>query len=475
MSDQPDRPSEPESRDGDSKKSDRDRVRDRRKRRVGLAVGVRAVVVLVVLVAAGAVFGLMNAGRELSRVRSEPPPPLTVRAVPAEPRPIDRTWDGFGTVRSMNRAGVAPEVGGRVIERPPEAEPGRAVSRGDLLFAIDPADYEAAAARARQAAVAAEARLDSLNAEFVRVRTQIELAEDEVALADRDVERIMQAAEQGAANQGEVDARLIALRRAERELAALRQQIDLIPTRRDALQAELAGLRADERIAARNLTRTRVTSPIDGVIQSITPRPGDTVGAGVSAAEIVDLARLEIPLRLPARSAEWVRRVVGEPGTVSVWQDAPTGAPSHTGSITRLAPEADPASRTITVFVEVVQDPARPDRILPGSFVHARVRTPDPDQRVVLPRRAIRAGRIMLLESDGDGDARRVRVHPVRTGYALEGRFPSVDPAESEWVVLEPGTEPPPGSLVAVTALEQLEPGARVVLAEGSGARAGGD
>ncbi|MCC5824038.1 MAG: HlyD family efflux transporter periplasmic adaptor subunit [Phycisphaerales bacterium] len=456
---------------GPSKKPARAGARSRRRQRFGLALGTRLLVIAALLVGAGVIFGLMNMGREQSRVRTEPPAPLTVRVVPADPRAVDRTWDGFGTVRSMNRAGVAPEVGGLVIERPEEAEAGRTVRRGDLLFAIDPADYEAALARAEQGVVAASSRLEALDVESSRLRMQAELAEDEIAAAYRDLERISEAADRGAANQGEVDARLTAVRRAERELTVLLQQIDLIPSRRNTLQAELAGLRADERIARRNLNRTRVTSPIDGVIHTITPRPGDTVAAGASAAEVVDLSRLEVPLRLPAAAAGWIDRVVGKPGAVSLWNGPAGAGPTHIGTITRLAPEADPASRTITVFVEVRQDPVRSDRMLPGSFVHARVRTPDTVERVILPRRAIRSGRVLLLVPDEGGEL-RVRPHPVRTGYAIDGRFPEIDPTESEWIVLDPETAPPPGSKVAVTALEQLEPGARVLVSDEAGVRA---
>jgi multidrug efflux pump subunit AcrA (membrane-fusion protein) len=150
---------------------------------------------------------------------------------------------------------------------------------------------------------------------------------------------------------------------------------------------------------------------------------------------------------------------------VSLWDGPVTGEPDRTGTVTRLAPEADPSSRTITVFVEVKQDPSSTDRLLPGAFVQGRVRTPDPDLRVLLPRRAIRSGRVMLVTTDDDG-IRRIVVHPVVTGYSLDARLPEVDPNETEWVVLALGAEPPAGSLVAVTALGQLEPGVRVLLSD---------
>jgi len=438
-----------------------------RGRNKGLAVGVRLGLIAVLLVGSLVIFGVLRSTREQSKVRSDPAPPPVVRAVVAEARPVERVWEGFGTVRSMNRAQVAAEVSGRVIERPRDAEPGRAVARGQVLLVIDPTDYEVGVARARQGAAATRAQVDGLSVESERIGNQIRLAEEEIEAARRDLERTERAIASGAGSPGELDSKRTVLLRSQRELDGLRQQSELIPSRRLALEAQLAGQVAELRLAEENLVRTRVISPIEGEIQSIGPRTGDFISAGTPVAAVVDLARIEVPLRLPASSAGWVARVVGEPGTVSLWSGAAVGEPQHVGRIMRFSPEADADSRTITVFVEVEQDPTRPDRLLPGSFVHGRVRTPDPADRVVLPRRAIRSGRVMLVDADGSaggGGERRVRVHLVRTDYSLEGSFPQIDPSENEWVVLLPDSVPPAGSMVAVTALEQLRPGMRVLL-----------
>jgi len=440
----------------------------------GLKVGVRLAIIFVLLVASGAVFGFLKATKADSRERTEPVPPVLVRAVPVLPRAVDRVWEGYGTVRSMSRAQVAAEVTGRVIERPAGIEPGRTIAAGELLLAIDRSDYEAALTRATRSAEALRSQIDGLAIETERIASQIALSDEEIAAAERDMERTRRAIEQGAGSPGELDAKLSALRRSQREQDALRQQLELIPSRRLALEAERAARLADLRLAETNLARTRVRSPIAGEIQSVGPREGDFVAAGTMVAEVVDLARVEVPLRLPASSASWVGRIVGDEGTVSLWTGPAVGRPDHVGRITRLAPEADAASRTITVFVEVDQDPTRTDRLLPGAFVQGRVRTPDLVERVVLPRRSIRSGRVYLIGPEEDA-GRLVSVHAVETGYALDARFPEVDPSETEWVVLAPGTEPPAGSLVAVTALEQLQTGVRVRLDGPAPARTGTD
>lgn len=437
----------------------------RRRRQRGLAVGVRIVLIVGMLVVAGGVFGLLKATRKQSGMRGEPAPPITIRAIEATPRRVDRVWEGFGTVRSMARAQVAAEVSGRVIERPADAEPGRSIDRGGLILRIDPTDYEIALARAEQALAATRSQVDGLMVESERVGNQVRLARQELEAAERDLDRVMQAAERGAGTQGEIDSRITAVLRIMREINSLEQQADLIPSRRQALEAQIVSQQAEIHLAAQNRERTRVVSPIGGEIQGVSVRAGDYVNAGTTVAEVVDLARLEVPLRLPASSASWVARIIGVPDTVSLWDGPVTGEPDRTGTVTRLAPEADPSSRTITVFVEVRQDPSSTERLLPGSFVQGRVRTPDPDLRVLLPRRAIRSGRVMLVQTEPDG-THRITPHPVATGYSLDARLPEVDPNETEWVALALGAEPPAGALVAVTALGQLEQGVRVLLSD---------
>ncbi|MEM9373660.1 MAG: HlyD family efflux transporter periplasmic adaptor subunit [Planctomycetota bacterium] len=435
------------------RESGQTRVREVR----GLRVGVRIAVILVVLIGAFLVFGALSALRPESGYSSEPPPPLLVRAVDAQPREVERVWQSFGTVASMQRARVAAEVTGRVIERPARIEPGRSVEANGLLVALDPVDYRASVVRSEQAAVALRAQLDGLAVESERISSQLELVADEIEAAERDLDRTRRAVEQGAGSQGELDSRLAELRRSQREQQTLRQQIELIPSRRLALQGDLGAVEADLELARENLARTRVVSPIAGEIESVEPRVGDWVLAGNPVGVVVDLTRLEVPLRVPASAAAWIR--VGDP--VSLWAGEPVGVPSHTGLVTRLGPAADAATRTIAVFVEVSQDPLDESRLLPGVFAHGRISTEDRTERIAVPRKAILSGRVMALVPV-DAELHEVRAIAVKVSYSIDATLPDIDPAETEWAILEDGAALPADALVATTALDQLVPGMRV-------------
>jgi len=386
---------------------------------------------------------------------------LVVRTITTEPRAVDRVWEGYGTVRTMIASDIVAEVSGRVVARPQDIEPGASIRMGDLILQLDDSDYANAYEAARQAADALQAQIDGLAVETERLSTRIEYAEDEINAAESDLERTKEAFAQGAGSPGEQDVKLQALRRLQREQLTLKQQLELIPSRRAQLVAQLAGQRASERIAKENQARARITSPLNGEIASVSSRAGDWVGNGSAVARVVDLSRLEVPLKLPAGSSSWVK--AGD--AVSLWIGDALDEPAQRGTITRIAPEADAMSRTITVYVEVEQDSADADRLLPGQFVLGRVMTRDPSPRVVIPRRAVQDGYVFVAASDTSEDANgglMVQRVAVRPAYGFDADLPGLDEYETQWVALEHGREPPMGSEVIVTLLDQLEVGMRV-------------
>ncbi|MCH9057397.1 MAG: HlyD family efflux transporter periplasmic adaptor subunit, partial [Planctomycetes bacterium] len=330
-----------------------------------VSIAARAGVGIAALAASIALYAALVATKPQSEETSSVRPPALVRTIVATPVEVARAWEGFGTARAMNAADVSAEVSARVIERPEQIEAGAHVEAGDLLVRLDPIDFEQRVESAAQLAAALEADLESLTIEEFRIGEQVVLAAKEAEIRDREYARALNALESGGGNVAEVEQRLAALQRAQRELVALRQQADLIAPRRARLGAQLAGARADLALAQQDLDRTRIRAPITGVLQSIGPEVGELVGVGQAVARIVDTSRIEIPLRMPASSVHDI--ALGAP--VSLRPDGPV-ASVWLGNVARIAPEADPSTRMVTLFVEVEQDhEAMGGGLMPGRFV----------------------------------------------------------------------------------------------------------
>lgn len=164
-----------------------------------------------------------------------PPPPEVVVVRPVE-REVIKYLTYTGTVEASETVDLRARVQGFLEEV--KFKPGQRVTKGDILFVIDPRAYKAAVDQARANVKAQEAAL------------------------------------QGAEN----DARLA------RELAEQNAgpQIDAIikTARRDAIAAELAGARAQLAEAELNLEYTVITAPMNGRITRHFVDPGNLVGRG---------------------------------------------------------------------------------------------------------------------------------------------------------------------------------------------------
>lgn len=370
-----------------------------------LSLGFRILIGLLIIGAAFGIFGLMVATREAPGVKPELFRPIKVRGVELQPQQVARSWTGYGTARPMDRADTPAQVSARVINRPPEVEVGNAVEAGQVLFELDPVDFQLAQRSAAENIASLEAQLGGLDVEEERVRKQLEFAAEETTVAQRDYDRARDTISRGAGSEAELDSFLAAVRRTERAESAIRQQVELIPSRRAELSARLEAQRVALRQAEENLSRTTIKSPIAGVIQHVALDEGEWAQAGQVVARVVSMSRIEVPLSLPVSASPFLQ--VGDPvsirsrvGDQAIWD----------GAIARIAPEADTQTRSIMIFVEVDQSPGSAMLLRPGQFVTGVVLGAQRSERVLVPRRAIVDDRVLIA---APADTPEASVWPV--------------------------------------------------------------
>lgn len=423
-----------------------------------LLVGVGA------LIGAMLIVGMLIATRPKAARQERETPVLAVRAMTVAPVDAPRVWVGYGTARSMNVADVSAEVSARVIERDSSIEPGMAIEKGETILMLEPGDYEKRVASAEARASALRAQIDGLASGERRWREQSETIAQELEIAQAELARYLDARSRDAANAADVDVRLLAVRRLERESAAINQQLDDVPFQRESLGAQLLDQEATLDIARRDLERTRIRSPIRGVLQRVDPRLGDYVSAGQSVARIVDMSRIEVPLLAPMSAATDL--CVGD--EVEATSDSPL-SPVWKGVIARISPEADASSRTITMYAEIVQEVASdPTTILrPGQFLVASVKSAERSRRLVVPRKSIDGDRVLVATSDAEQPgALRAEARAVRVLYHLDASFPELDALETQWSVVE--GEIDSGDVVITSNLDVVTPGTRVKVGAGT-------
>jgi RND family efflux transporter MFP subunit len=437
-------------------------------RRNAIALAVRTAVGLAILVVALGVYGLL-AG-------TKPPAPrveradiaMTVQTVSVRRTDTPWQWTGYGTTRARDAADVAAEVAGLVVERPDAVDPGRWVSRGELIVALARGEFDDRAERSRAALAGLEADRASLDVELESLQETLAWAQEAVRLNEAELERLEGAIDRGSASRFELEGIQEQLTRDRREAELIRRSIRTMPQRVASNQARISAERASLRLAELDVSRTRIAAPITGMLQTVEVDLGERVSIGQVVARLVDLRRIEIPLRIPVSALGTIS--IGDPVRLRLSADRSGG---WEGRVARVAPEADPATRTVTVFVDVEQevDPTsgglaeRRRLLLPGQFVIGEVSSSGSEPRIVVPRSAVVGDRVLVV-----GESDRARSVAVSIERVVDRRYPEIHPEETQWAVIDAGLVG--GERVIVSNLDDLTHGSLVSAAEAGSALA---
>jgi multidrug resistance efflux pump len=181
---------------------------------------------------------------------------------------------------------IVPRVQGRVIEVP--IEPNVPLKKGDVLFRIDPAPYQATVDRLEAALAEAEQAVPQLKAAWDEAVAAREQAVAERDIAEVDFQRTSEAFEKEAASQIELDtarARRDVAEAAVRRAQAAEQRAML------AYQSEIGGVnttvaqtRAQLERAKIDLEECTVYAPADGLVTQLFLEPGAVTSTFESAS-----------------------------------------------------------------------------------------------------------------------------------------------------------------------------------------------
>jgi membrane fusion protein, multidrug efflux system len=188
---------------------------------------------------------------------------------------------------------ISAEVSGRVAEVLVRDQ--QRVPKGAPLFAIDPAPFQLALARAEAQLAVTRTEIETLRADYRSARTEAEEQAARIPFLERQLERQARMKEKGMSREDLYDEaqnnletarkRLLALReRAERALAALDGKLDA-PAERHPRYLQALAMRDTARL---DLERTRVSAPAPGVVSNLKLRPGEFVEHGAAKFSLVD-------------------------------------------------------------------------------------------------------------------------------------------------------------------------------------------
>jgi RND family efflux transporter MFP subunit len=351
-------------------------------------------------------------------------PPREVRTAPAVPRAMERVVTVTGILAAEEAATLSVKIGGRLKEFPVDL--GSVVKRGDVIAQVEPRDYELrlqqAAAALSQARATVGLPLEGTDDRFDPEKTStVKQAKAVLDEAGKNRERVLSLSKEGIAAPAEVDtveaAYKVALNRFD---AAFEDTL----TR----QAVLAQRRAEYELAKQQLTDTSLRAPFDGAVQGRLANLGEFLAAGAPVVKLVQTDPLRLRLETPERDAAAVRP--GQKVRLTVEGDTNV----YTGTLTRVSPAIDEASRMLLAEADVRNDGS----LRPGLFARAQIVARENDEGLSIPATAliVFAGleKVVTIQ---DGKALEKIVTTGRRGTGWVEIVAGLNAGEA--VVVEPG------------------------------------
>ncbi len=415
---------------------------------------------VVALVVAIVIASVLTATAPTPEPKRGSAPRIAVPVMEVRPIEVARQWGGQGVIAAVDRADVPARIAAVVASIPEGIDAGQRVAAGQVLAELDPIDFEHQARIAVQNVADLTARLRQLTVQQVRLEERRALEERLVEIAGQELERVRRIYENQASTQQELDRATRGSIEAQRALNVTLEQLDALGPQGESLVAQRAAQEAALEQARTNLGRAQITSPIAGIIESLDVKPGESLSPGQRVARVVGLSRVEVALNVPASA-----RADVAVGDRVVLRSASRAERDWVATISRVLPQDDATTRTAAFFAEVQQPdaaeqfgtPAGQGLLTPGTFVSGIVTSDRRQERMVIPRRSVRNGRVLLVE-DGVIVSRSVVVD-----YTFEGTLPQTGLADDQWVVLRTGgSQVAAGDLLVLNVSVTLPDGALV-------------
>ena len=329
---------------------------------------------LIVIVFAGLAKVLINS-QEAPEQKDEPISVPIIDVQTVVPQTLSLNLPSYGVVNPKYKTQLVTEVQGRMINISPQFVAGGVVKQGEQLAIIEPSDYEADL-------IQAEATLAQATAALNEEKARGEVAKIEFKGFTNGVPP-------------ELGLRIPQLKKEQANVKYA--------------QAALAR-------AKRNLERTVIRAPFDGIIKARNVDLGQYVTLGTNLGELYDTSIAEIRLPLANEDLAYLESVDNPDTNVTLTAQLAGKQVTWQGNIVRSENVIDEQTRMVYLVAEI-RDPylryTKTSGQLPlkyGSFVNAVITGKTVDEVVKLPRHVVRNGQVAVVSDDNIIEMRTVNV-----------------------------------------------------------------
>ncbi|HXH05019.1 MAG TPA: efflux RND transporter periplasmic adaptor subunit [Vicinamibacterales bacterium] len=304
-----------------------------------------------------------------------------------------------GQIQPKRLVNISADTMGRVTQL--AVNEGDRVRVGQFLLQIDPRNL-------RTRVESGEAGLRAVQAQLEQAEVGLEGARTALRLAEETLKRQRELWSQGLTTREALDRADAEARQRAADVQEREKQIEVLRRRVEQERAALAGARYD-------LSKVRITSPIDGIVTRRNIEEGETVvvgtmnNPGTVLLTIADMSVIEAEVEVDETDIPSVR--IGQPAVVTI--DALRdrkfkGRVTEVGNSPIQVSQGAGAGQQATNFKVVVTLDDRIEDVRPGFTCSAAITTATREQAVAVPIQALavrevvydRSGRIVRQRND---------------------------------------------------------------------------
>jgi RND family efflux transporter MFP subunit len=223
-----------------------------------------------------------------------------------------------GTVVPKREIIGTAEVAGKIIRKSDVCDAGRFVKQGDLLVEIDPSKYELQLQQLENELRQVEIDHLELTIDQEKNTNLISLGEEDLAIAQRELDRFQKLVIQKSASESQRDAQSTKVMQSKNALQQLVSQRSILKQRHEKLDAQRKVTQTKMDLARLDLARTKIAAPIDGFITEDPVETSAYVQPGTQLFKIEDRSAVEVRCNLKVEDLYWL--------TASVSPDPTEGA-----------------------------------------------------------------------------------------------------------------------------------------------------
>lgn len=375
-------------------------------------------------------------------------PVKAVEVIVAQALPFRARATAFGNIEPSVVVNAKSEVSGKIVYVHPDLQKGASIAQGEVVLRIEPTTFQISLDQSQAGLLGSQSALAQLEAEEASTRLALIIAQDNLAVGLKELERNRTLGEKKLVASSELD-------REVQKVLSLRQQVQDIQGKLSSYESRKAATiaqitQSQSRVASSRdtLGRTEISMPFDARIGDVLVEKGEFVTASAALFVALGVQAVEIDAQLPvkqfrplvtgmgksganklinlqspdelqaviARMQLDVRvRLVGETDRSVFWE----------GELKRISESVDPIRDTLGLVVEVAKPyagiiPGKKPPLLKGMSTAVEFYSPVAPT-VVLPRKSIHQGRVYVADENN-----KLRIEPVTMQF-MQGKLIIVD------------------------------------------------